>query len=44
MQVRIKDRKVQKAVRADAKARKSSNAHAVEVALEVHYDRKKRKP
>lgn len=40
MQVRLKDKKVQKAVKRDAKARGSSNAHAVEMALEVHYDRK----
>ena len=40
MQVRLKDQKVVKAVKQDAKARKSSNAHAVEMALEVHYDRR----
>lgn len=42
MQIRIKDKKVVKAVTRDAKARGSSKTHAVTVALEVHYDRKKR--
>lgn len=43
MQVRLKDKKVIKAVKKDAAARKSSNAHAVEMALEVHYVLKGRK-
>jgi len=41
MQVRITDRKVQKAVKKDARQRKRSNAHVVEMALEVHYKLKR---
>lgn len=37
MHLRLKDRKVQAAVKKDAKARKCSCARAAEMALEVHY-------
>ncbi len=41
MHVRLLDRKVQKAVKKDAKDRKCSAARAAEMALNVHYFNKR---